>query len=52
MKEFLATLLQSLNQIEVRGKENMDVLLGCIFAIEKKISEIDADKTTEVTDDG
>lgn len=52
MKEFLTALLQSLNQIEVKGKDNMDVLLGCIFAIEKKISEIDAGDKTEVTDDG
>lgn len=51
MKEFLSTLLQSLNQIEVKGKDNMDVLLGCIFAVEQKISEIDADEN-EVTDDG
>lgn len=51
MIDFLNMLLKSLNSIEVKGKDNMDILLGCIFAIEQKISEIDANKG-EVTDDG
>ena len=42
MIDFLNTLLKSLNNIEVKGKENMDVLLGCMFAIENKISELKA----------
>lgn len=41
MGEFLKTLLKSLNQIEVKGKENIDILLGCIVAIERTIERID-----------
>ena len=40
MREFLSVLLESLNRIEVKGKENMDILLGCIFAVEKAINEL------------
>lgn len=46
MKDFLYTLLTSLNNIEVKGKSNIDVLLGCIFAVENKIEELSADEQT------
>ena len=60
MKEFLYTLLTSLNNIEVKGKSNMDILLGCIVAVENKIEELSADESTpgpiideqEVNDNG
>lgn len=32
-------LLASLNAIEVHGKENLDILLGCIFALEQMREE-------------
>ena len=32
-------LLESLNRIEVKGKDNLDILLGCMMAIEGKIAE-------------
>lgn len=59
MKEFLYTLLTSLNNIEVKGKSNMDILLGCIVAVENKIEELSTDESTpgaiideEVNDNG
>lgn len=44
MKEFLYTLLRSLDCIEIKGKDNMEILIGCIYAIEGKIAEIEADE--------
>lgn len=35
MIEFLDTLEMTLNQIEVKGKNNIDYMLGCFVAIEK-----------------
>lgn len=53
MKEFLDQLLSSLNQIEVKGKSNMDILLGCIMAVEKAIGQINASaKDKEEEDNG
>lgn len=44
MKEFLYTLLRSLERIETKGKDNLEILIGCIYAIEGKITEIEADE--------
>lgn len=46
MNEFLHALLISLNRIEVKGKDNLDILLGCIVAVENKIEELSADEST------
>lgn len=35
MKTVLDSLIHTLNQVEVRGKENLDMLLGCIQTLEK-----------------
>lgn len=35
----LYALRNTLNQIEVRGSENLDKLLGCIQTVEKMIRE-------------
>lgn len=35
MKEIFDSLIYSLGRVEVRGKENMDILLGCIQTLEK-----------------
>lgn len=35
MKEIFDKLIFSLGRVEVRGKENMDILLGCIQTIEQ-----------------
>lgn len=40
MEEFLTSLLRSLNEIEVKGKQNIDILLGCMMAIETKIKQL------------
>ena len=47
MKEFLASLLQTLNCIEVKGKDNMNYLLGCILAIEQQIKKIENEDSVE-----
>ena len=40
MEQFLNGLLMSLNHIEVRGKENMDYLLGAIMAVESTLAQL------------
>ena len=54
MNDFLITLLNSLNTIEVKGKNNLDTLLGCIMAIESQIARINATEAENETeaDDG
>jgi len=42
MKDFLTTLLKSLDKIEVKGKENIDILLGCMMAVEQMIAQLEA----------
>ena len=46
MEEFLTTLISTLNDIEVKGKSNMDSLLGCILACEHELSKIQAENAT------
>ena len=48
--EMLKTLELSLGSIEVRGKENLDLLLGSIMAVEKMISMLDNQKKEENED--
>ena len=54
MKEFLHTLILTLNDIEVKGKNNLDALLGCIMAAEVELAKIESEESIgkEVTDDG
>ena len=52
MKEFLTSLLTSLENIEVKGKNNLDILLGCMMAIENAISQLDKTEEAEVNTDG
>lgn len=35
MKDIFDKLIFSLGRVEVRGKENMDILLGCIQTLEQ-----------------
>lgn len=50
MKEILDTLIFSLNQVEVHGKKNLDIMLGCIQTLEKLSGMV---KTkTEVIEEG
>lgn len=46
MKEFLTTLIATLNDIEVKGKTNLDSLLGCIIAAEHELAKIQAEELT------
>lgn len=49
MKEFLTSLLQTLNCIEVKGKDNVNYLLGCILAIEGALKQMDSENKEEST---
>ena len=40
METFLNELLTTLNLIEVKGKRNMDYLLGAILAVENAIEQL------------
>ena len=52
MKEFLETLLKTLNCIEVKGKDNVNYLLGCICAVENMISMLEqSEKNIETEED-
>lgn len=48
----ISDVIATLNQIDVRGRDNMDRLLGCIIALESIQAEQDApvDEETEVTE--
>ena len=50
MEQYLESLLLSLNSIEVRGKDNLNVLLGCILAVEAAIANLD--KPEEESENG
>ena len=52
MKEFLEQLLTSLGKIEVKGWDNLDILLGCIMAVKRAIDQLDAPADEEDTEDG
>ena len=51
MKEFLERLAMSLNSIEVKGKDNLDTLLGCIMAIEHELAKINAEEEAPGTEE-
>lgn len=51
MTEFLTCLLTSLERIEVKGKNNLDILLGCMMAIENAIDQL-KEENKEVGEDG
>ena len=44
------SIIYSLNALEVHGKNNLDILLGCIIALEKLKKELNTAK--EETDNG
>lgn len=50
MEDFLRKLLISLNAIEVKGRDNMDYLLGAIVAVETALKQLTEQK--EVNADG
>lgn len=55
MNNQFTQVINTLNRIEVHGKNNLDMLLGCIMALEQIKSQIEQDakeKTKEETADG
>ena len=50
MEQFIDNLLLSLNILEVKGENNLNVLLGCILAVKKLKAEITKQKETEEND--
>lgn len=45
MKSVLEKLIFTLEKIEVNGKNNLDMLLGCILTLEKLIEAIEETET-------
>lgn len=37
----IARIIYTINQVDVRGKDNMDKLLGCIQALERLAAQLD-----------
>ena len=53
MEDIFNSLLVTLNSIEVKGKDNMDKLMGCILLCEHQLAKIRAEESTgEVSEDG
>ena len=44
MKQKIALIINTLNQIEVKGSDNLDKLLGSIQALEKMLIDMEEDK--------
>ncbi len=44
MENVLRSLISTLNQIDVRGKDNMDRLLGCIQTLEQLLDIVTSAK--------
>ena len=47
METFLRKILASLNSIEVKGRENMDYLLGAIMAVEAMLNQMNEREEAE-----
>lgn len=48
----LRNIRNTLNQIEVRGRENLDMLLGCILTIDNAVATDDQEKAQEEREGG
>ena len=46
----LARVIYTLNRVEVKGKENLDSLLGCIQTLEKLKNALEREDGTNETD--
>ena len=46
MEKFLAHLQESLERLEVRGSDNLNILLGCILAIKNARAALEAPPET------
>lgn len=54
MESRIERIISTLNNIEVHGKNNLDMLLGCIMALEQTDAQMkqEAKKTEEEKADG
>lgn len=46
MEEFLIKLINTLNDVEVKGRDNMSKILVCISAAEHELAKIQAEIST------
>lgn len=46
-EQTIKAMINTLNQMEVKGKDNLDRLLGCIMVLEKALNEMNAPKKPE-----
>ena len=47
MKELIDAIIESLNKVEVKGKDNLDYLLGSILALEQLSKALEGSQGTE-----
>ena len=47
MTDTLSMIIHTLNKIEVHGKQNLDMLLGCITVLENMLSEINSEEVNK-----
>lgn len=47
MQQILRAVIRTMNNISVKGQENLDMLLGCIMTLERVVSEMDAKETKQ-----
>ena len=52
MRDTLIAIFQTLNQITVQGRGNLDRLLGCIQALERLIEQIPEQSEEKGEEDG
>lgn len=50
--DIITAVIQTLDRVEVRGKPNLDMLLGCINALERLAKELEKEETKEVAHGG
>ena len=42
MEQTIKNIINTLNMVEVRGRDNMDLMLGAIMALESLVGELSA----------
>lgn len=47
MTDTLSNVIYTLNKIDVHGKQNLDMLLGCITVLENMLSEINSEEVNK-----
>lgn len=51
MIQTLINIRNSLNQVDVKGKPNLSIILGCMEALEQLINDIAEEEKAEATDE-